>query len=278
MYTLNCKGRLLTLPQPIVMGIINVTPDSFYLHSRTFEAPQIIDQAGKMLQEGAVILDIGGQSSRPGAEPIGIEEELNRVIPAIREIRNHFPDAFLSIDTYHAEVAKQAVASGADIINDISSGEIDPEMINTVAALQVPYIAMHMRGTPETMQQQTNYRQLVPEVLDFFQQKIQHLNQQRIYDLILDPGFGFSKTTAQNFELLGMLETFQVFRKPVLVGLSRKSMIWKTVGGTPETALNGTSILHTIALQKGAFILRTHDVKEAMECIVLYQHTQTHSY
>jgi dihydropteroate synthase len=251
------------------MGILNVTPDSFFEESRIQSQNDLLARAGKMIEEGATILDIGGQSSRPGAEMIGKEEELKRVIPAIQLVRQHFTECFISVDTFYAEVAEQAIEAGADIVNDISAGNNDAEMINTVAKMKVPFIAMHMRGTAVTMSSQTIYEDLVADLLDYFREKIQSCEKAGISDLILDPGFGFAKNIDQNFELLKKLDAFHILDRPLLVGISRKSMIYKTLGIGPENALNGTTVLHTVALQKGASILRVHDVKEAVECIRL---------
>ncbi|HEX8460774.1 MAG TPA: dihydropteroate synthase [Segetibacter sp.] len=269
MFTLNCKGRLLVIDQPIVMGIINITPDSFYKGSRTESTDDILRLAEKMLKEGATILDIGGQSTRPGSKDLPIDEELTRVLPAIEAIVKRFPDSFLSIDTYHAAVAKQAVAAGATTVNDISSGILDQAMISTVASLNVPYISMHMKGTPETMQQLAGYENVTLEVLDFFIQKTEECRQAGIKDVIIDPGFGFAKNIEHNFILLKKLSIFSMLQKPLLVGLSRKGTIYKTLNTTAENALNGTTVLNTIALQSGANILRVHDVKEAIEVIKL---------
>ena len=269
MFTLNCKGRLLIIREPVVMGILNTTPDSFYAGSRIESKEYLIEKAAKMLHDGATILDIGGQSTRPGAEIIGIEAELKRVIPAIETVRNQFPECFISIDTFHAEVAKQAVEAGADIVNDVSAGDYDEAMIKTVATLRVPFIAMHMRGTPKTMSAQTAYQNLITDLLDYFREKMNTCRDSGIIDMVLDPGFGFAKNTEQNFELLRNLNALQILGCPLLVGISRKSMIYKTLGISPDEALNGTTVLHTIALQKGASILRVHDVKEAVECIRL---------
>ena len=269
MFTLNCKGRLLVLERPVVMGILNVTPDSFYAGSRINSEQELLEQAGRMIEEGAIILDVGGQSSRPGAVAISADEETKRVVPAIAAIRKSFPDVYISVDTFYADVAKASAHAGADMINDISGGLLDPRMLETVSILQIPYIGMHMRGTPATMQQETSYKDLITDLLDYFQERIQTYKQAGIHDMIIDPGFGFSKTISQNFELLNALNAFQIFQVPVLVGLSRKSMIYKTLGCSPEEALNGTTVLQTIALQKGASILRTHDVKAAVECIAL---------
>ncbi len=251
------------------MGILNVTPDSFfdgghYTHGNTF-----LLQAEKMIREGADFIDVGGYSSRPGAIDIPEEEELNRVIPVIQAIKKEFPTVIVSIDTFRSRVAHTAVNEGAALVNDISGGQLDARMFETVGTLQVPYIAMHMRGTPQTMNQLTHYENLVKEVLDYFHQKIYNLIAAGVNDVIIDPGFGFAKTVDQNFQLLKDLNQFQVLEKPLLVGLSRKSMIWRTLELTPDDSLNGTSVLNTIAMIKGASILRVHDVKEAREVISL---------
>lgn len=269
MFTLNCKGRLLIIDEPVVMGIINVTPDSFYSGSRKRLSDDILLQAEKMVNEGAAIIDIGGQSTRPGSKEIGVEEELQRVIPAIEAISLRFPGGFISIDTYYAKVAVEAVNAGASIVNDISSGTLDEQMIPAVASLQVPYIAMHMKGTPGTMQQYANYGDVTVEVLDFFIAKIEECRLAGIKDVIVDAGFGFAKTIAHNFALLKNLSVFKILEKPLLVGLSRKATVYKTLGTTPEQALNGTTVLNTIGLLNGANILRVHDVKEAVEAIAL---------
>ncbi|MCT8338542.1 dihydropteroate synthase [Flavobacteriaceae bacterium TK19130] len=253
------------------MGIINVTPDSFYDGGTTENIDTILEQAETMLDEGATFLDIGGYSSRPGADDISISEELERVLPAIEAILKQFPDVFLSVDTFRSEVARQAVEAGVSIVNDISAGKLDENMLKTVGSLQVPYIAMHMKGTPQTMKQQTDYSDLLKEVKFYFSERIAAARDQGINDIILDPGFGFAKTIAQNFQLLNQLELFDLFGVPLLVGISRKSTIYKTLDISAKEALNGSTVLHTIALQKGANILRVHDVREAMECIQLTQ-------
>jgi dihydropteroate synthase len=269
MFTLNCNGRLLSIDAPIVMGIINVTPDSFYKGSRIEAVDDVLKQAEKMLTEGAMILDIGGQSTRPESQHLFAEEELQRVLPAIEQIVKHFPESFISIDTFYATVAKQAVAAGASIVNDISSGTLDKGMISTVASLRVPYIAMHMKGTPQTMQQHAHYENVTLEVFDFFIQKIEECRLAGIKDVIVDPGFGFAKNAEHNFALLQKLHIFSMLQKALLVGLSRKATVYKTLGVSAEEALNGTTVLNTIALQNGANILRVHDVKEAVEAIKL---------
>ncbi len=269
MFTLNCKGRLLVIDKPVVMGIINVTPDSFYSGSRKPLIDDVLHQAEKMIKDGATIIDIGGQSTRPGSEEIGVEEELTRVIPSIEVISQRFPGSFISIDTYYAKVAAEAVSAGASFVNDISSGTLDASMIPTVASLQVPYIAMHMKGTPRTMQQNAHYEDVTLEVLDFFIKKTEECRRAGIKDIIVDVGFGFAKTIAQNFTLLKQLSIFKILQKPLLVGLSRKATVYKTLRISPEEALNGTTVLNTIALQNGANILRVHDVKEAVEAVAL---------
>lgn len=270
MYTLNCKGRLLVLDKPVVMGILNLTPDSFYSGSR-ISYDEVLQKAEQMIKEGATILDIGGQSTRPGSDRLTAGEELKRVVPAIEAIKKEFPSVFLSIDTYHAKVAKETVAVGIDIVNDISAGDMDASMLSTVASLHVPFIAMHMQGTPDTMQQNPTYENITREVVDYFIQKTTACKAAGIVDLILDPGFGFGKTIAHNFQLLKTMEALQMFHVPILAGLSRKSTVWKTLQVTPEEALNGTTVLNTIALSKGASILRVHDVKEAIETITLHE-------
>ncbi len=271
MFTLNCKGRLLVADKPLLMGIINATPDSFYAGSRQQGIDAILRHAEKMLREGATILDIGGQSTRPGSERIGVEEELARVIGPVETLQKNFPEAFLSIDTYQSRVAKEAVAAGASIINDISAGSLDEQMIGTVAELQVPYVLMHMKGTPETMHQAAQYTNVTRELLDFFTGKKEELHLAGITDIIIDPGFGFGKTIAHNFELLRNLPVFAILKAPLLLGISRKSFIYKTLGITPEDALNGTTVMNTVGLMNGASILRVHDVKEAAEAITLWE-------
>lgn len=270
MFTLNCKGRLLVIDKPVVMGILNITPDSFYSGSRVNE-DEVLRMAEQMLKEGATILDVGGQSTRPGSEQIGAEKELKRIIGAIETLDKHFPEAIISVDTYHSTVAKEAVAAGASIVNDISGGNLDPVMLATVANLKVPFVCMHMKGSPENMQQQAVYQDVAKEVLDHFISRIYDCMQAGIADIIIDPGFGFAKNISHNFQLLQQLGVFKILERPVLAGLSRKSTIYKTLKTTPEEALNGSTVLHTIALLNGAHILRVHDVKEAMETIELVQ-------
>ena len=271
MFSLNCKGKLLAIDKPLVMGIINTTPDSFYDGSRKQSGESVLKQATKMLTEGADIIDVGGQSTRPGSERISAIEELKRVLPAVEIILKNFPDTIISIDTYQSEVAVEIINAGASIINDVSAGNLDSTMIETVAKLQVPYVCMHMKGTPQNMQQQSNYENVTTGLLDFFIQKIDECKRAGINDLIIDPGFGFGKTIAHNFTLLKELSVFKMLEKPIMAGLSRKSTIYKTLGITTEEALNGSTVLHTLALQNGANILRVHDVKEAKEVIALWE-------
>lgn len=270
MFTLNCKGKLLTIEQPLVMGIINATPDSFYKGDLPAGLEEIVVQVGKMTSEGASIIDIGGQSTRPGSERISASEEIQRVIPVIDSILTTYPQTIISIDTYHSEVALAAIKAGASIVNDISAGSLDPEMIDCVSSLKVPYICMHMKGSPEHMQNNPTYDDLIKEVLDFFIDKIEQCKKAGIKDIIIDPGFGFGKTIQQNFILLKQLSVFKMLDKPILTGLSRKSMVYKTLDVDVTAALNGSTVLHTIALQQGASILRVHDVKEAMQAVTLF--------
>ncbi|MEP6750538.1 MAG: dihydropteroate synthase [Bacteroidota bacterium] len=270
MFTLNCKGRLITAARPVVMGIINITPDSFYAGSRQQDTDQIVKKAEQMLKDGAAILDIGGQSTRPGSHLLTAEEELARIIVPIAAIHKQIPEAVISVDTFYAKVAAEAVAAGASVVNDISAGEMDTAMLITVAMLKVPYICMHMKGTPQTMQQHARYKDVTKEVLDFFIEKSATCKKAGIHDVIIDPGFGFAKNTVQNFTLLKNLNILKIMGKPVLAGLSRKASIYKTLGVTANEALNGTTVLNTIALQNGADILRVHDVKEAAETIKLF--------
>jgi len=269
MYTLNCKGRLLTLDKPSVMGIINVNTDSFYANSRQMNKDAIQQKAAQMLDEGARYIDIGGQSTHPQSPRVSPAEEISRVVPAIEVILAAFPDTIVSIDTYYSEVAAAAVQAGALIVNDISSGALDSNMLSTVADLEVPYIAMHMRGNPNTMAGLTDYEDVTQAVLDYFTEKIARFVSAGIKDLIIDPGFGFAKSLDQNYQLLSQLEYLHIFDRPVLVGLSRKSMIYKALNIRAEDALTGTTALNTYALQKGAHILRVHDVKAAVEVTAL---------
>ncbi|RFS19122.1 dihydropteroate synthase [Chitinophaga silvatica] len=266
--TINCKGQLLSLATPVVMGIINITDDSFYESAGTHEIHKVIEKAVQHLAAGAGILDLGAQSTRPGAEMIGPEEELRRLLPAIHGILNRFPKAIISVDTWYAEVAKKTVMAGAAVINDVSAGDMDPEMIGIVGKLQVPYIAMHMQGKPATMQEKPQYNNVVTEVLDYLKQKLAVCRAAGIKDFIADPGFGFGKTLAHNYTLMNHLHLFnEVLGVPVLTGISRKSMIYKLLETGPNDSLNGTTVLNTIALQKGTQILRVHDVKEAVEAV-----------
>lgn len=257
------------LSTPRVMGILNVTPDSFYDGGRYQDEQRVLQQAEKMLAEGATFLDIGGYSSRPGAEEVSVEEEKQRVVENVTLVTKHFPKAYVSVDTFRAEVAREAVAAGAGMVNDISGGELDPAMFDTVAELQVPYILMHMRGTPQTMQGFTQYENLVVEVLDYLQRKMARLRTLNVKDIIVDPGFGFAKTIDQNYTLLKNLSVFLTLGAPLLAGLSRKSMIYRRLNIDVEAAGNGTTVLNTLALINGAGILRVHDVKEAVEAIKL---------
>jgi len=267
--SINCKGELIDLLEPKIMGILNVTPDSFYDGDVYKNDKDILMQVEKMLEEGATFIDIGGYSSRPNADDISIDNELKRVIPVVEILVREFPMALISIDTFRSKVAKESIQSGACMINDISAGKMDDNMLQTVAALQVPYIMMHMKGTPQTMGNLAHYKNLLKEVLFYFSERVAAARQLQIMDIIVDPGFGFAKTIEQNYQLLNNLEHFQFLDLPLLVGFSRKSMIYKILDKTADESLNGTTILNTIALHKGASILRVHDVKEAMECVKL---------
>lgn len=266
-FTINCKGDLVDLSTPKVMGILNLTPDSFYDGGKYKTDRAILTQAEKMLAESADFIDLGAYSSRPGAAYVSVVEEKKRLLPILNILLKEFPNLCLSVDTFRAEVARAAVENGAAIINDISGGHLDRDMLQTVGRLKVPYIMMHMRGTPDTMQRFTNYEDLIVEMRCYFAEQIATAREHGIQDIIVDPGFGFSKTRVQNFELMKKLELFHVFDLPLLVGVSRKSMVYKTLNIEPEDALNGTTVLHTVALQKGTHILRVHDVKEAIETI-----------
>ncbi len=274
-YTFNCKGRLLCLDTPAVMGILNATPDSFYTQGRNSAPDAMLEQAAKMVAAGALILDIGGMSTRPDAADVSPAEEQDRVLPAISSIRKAFPDIFISIDTFRSAVAAAAVAAGADIVNDISAGHADPQMLAVVAGLEVPYIAMHMQGTPATMQQNPRYSNITLDILDYFIATIAACEGAGIKDIILDPGFGFGKTMAHNYQLLKGMHALQVTGKALLAGVSRKSMIYKLLGTGPEMSLNGTTALHMLALEQGVALLRAHDVKEAVECIKIFNYYQT---
>lgn len=268
--TINCRGRLLDLSHPIVMGILNLTPDSFFDGGRYLDEAEMLRQVEKMLEEGATLLDLGGMSSRPGAVLISEEEELGRVLPAVEAVLQRFPDAVISLDTFRSRVAIEAVAAGASIINDIYAGRFDENMFKTVAALGVPYIMMHMQGDPDNMQQSPAYGDVVKDVLHFFIEKLGKLRALGVKDVIADPGFGFGKTVEHNYQLLNNLHIFRMTELPILAGISRKSMICKVLHVNPEHALNGTTALHMVALQQGARILRAHDVREAMETIHLW--------
>lgn len=271
MFTLNCKGRLLVIDKPIVMGIMNITPDSFYLNSRSMDPGKIKEKAAQLMQDGASIIDIGGQSTRPGSERVTASEEIERVVRPIDAILREYPQAIISIDTFYSEVARAAVDAGASIINDISGGWMDDEMIHTAAALKVPFICMHMKGTPQIMTGLNQYKDMIQEIMDYFIERIETCKQAGINDLILDPGFGFAKDAMQNFLLLKEASFMNIFGKPWLVGLSRKGMIYRTLGINVEESLNGTTVLNSVALQKGASILRVHDVKEAVQAIQLLE-------
>lgn len=269
--TINCKGRLLALENPVIMGILNVTPDSFYDGGKFSNLDETLRQVERMLKEGATIIDVGGMSSKPGAEIISVDTEKQRVLPVLERATREFPEAIFSVDTIRGVVAEQAIAAGAHMINDISAGKLDGAMYDTVARLGVPYILMHMRGTPKNMQQQTQYDDVVQEILGFLTTEVGHLRDLGVVDLIIDVGFGFGKTVNQNYQLLQSIPIFKVLDCPILVGLSRKSMICKVLNVKPAAALNGTSVLHLAALQNGAKILRVHDVREAVEVIKLWE-------
>lgn len=275
--TLNCQGKCIDLSEPVVMGILNLTPDSFYAGSRQWQQPTdaLLETATNMLTDGALFLDLGAYSTRPGAVDIAVEEEIDRLLPVVEMLRKHLPQALLSVDTFRSEVAETALLAGAHLVNDVSGGSLDPAMFATIAKYKVPYVLMHMRGTPQTMQQHTHYDDLVPEVIAELLNKAHTLHQMGVADVILDPGFGFAKTIDQNFALLRQLDQLVLYGYPVLAGLSRKSMVYRTLNGTAETALNGTTVLNTIALSKGARILRVHDVKPAVEAIQLYKKLET---
>jgi dihydropteroate synthase len=270
MFTLQSKDRTIVVDKPIVMGILNITPDSFFEGSRVVEMDQILRKAEQMLRAGATLLDIGGQSTRPGSERLSAEEECDRVILPIERLSSAFPQAFLSVDTYHAQVAEAAVNAGAHMVNDISAGLLDNKMLATVSKLQVPYVIMHMKGEPETMQKNTTYQNVLKDVIDFLAERKNACQKQGIRQIIIDPGIGFSKTIEQNFELIAKLEAFQELDAPLLLGISRKSFIYKTLNTDPAGALNGSTFLHAIGLQKGAKILRVHDVQEAVEAVRLF--------
>ena len=267
MFTLNCKGRLLVIDKPIVMGIINITPDSFYKSSRIQQADALLEKVSSLISQGASILDMGGQSTRPGSEFLLADEEMRRIIPAIELVHKHFPEAIISVDTFWSSVAAEAVGAGASIVNDISAGSIDPYMYETVAKLGVPYVLMHMKGNPQNMQQNPVYENLVTEVLDFFITQTAKLKAAGVNDIIIDPGFGFGKTVEQNFLLFKNMDSFKMLDCPLLVGISRKSMVTRTLEISAMNAMNGTTVLNTLGLLHGADILRVHDVKETIEAI-----------
>ncbi|MEI7583700.1 dihydropteroate synthase [Runella sp.] len=275
--TLNIGGKLLDLSTPQVMGILNVTPDSFYSGSRVLQVEDAYKKAERMISEGASILDLGGHSTRPGADAVSEEEELKRVLPVVEMIQKRFPDAIISIDTFRSTVARESIAAGAHIINDIAGGSMDANMFETVAALHVPYILMHSRGTPQTMKELNHYDDLVTDVLRELQTKIYQLQQLGVKDIVADMGFGFAKNADQNYVLLNELKAFQILNVPLLIGVSRKSMIWRKLNITADQSLNGTTVLNTIALLNGASILRVHDVKEAVEAVKLVQLLQSHT-
>jgi len=270
MLTMNCNGKILNLNTPVIMGIINVTPDSFFVGHLDKNESELLLMAEKMIVDGASILDIGGQSTKPGSKRIEADEELNRVIPIIKSIRKNFPNIIISIDTYYSKVAAISIESGADMVNDISAGNLDTDMISMVGKLKVPYVCMHMQGTPETMQLNPTYSNITHEIIQFFIKKIKACKMAGINDIIIDPGFGFGKTIEQNFTLLREMLSLKMLDCPILVGVSRKVMIYKTLETTPENALNGTTVANTLALINGAKILRVHDVKEAKEAITIF--------
>jgi dihydropteroate synthase len=272
--TVNIQGKLVDLALPSVMGVLNITPDSFFKGSRIDSIDDALSRVESFLNQGAKFIDLGAYSSRPGAANISLEEEMQRIIPFVEAIHQRFPEAIISIDTFRASVAKNAIHAGAHIINDISAGSLDKEMFETIATLNVPYIIMHMKGTPQNMQELAEYKNVSIEVSNYFSDKIAALRALGVKDVILDPGFGFSKTIDHNYEMLQHLEDLQIFGLPILVGVSRKGMIHKFLQTSPAEALNGTTVLNTIALMKGANILRVHDVKEAVECVNLVQKMQ----
>ena len=265
--TINCNGTLIDISSPKVMGILNTTPDSFFDGGKYTNDSHILNRVESMLNDGATFIDLGAYSSRPGAKEVSVQEELKRSVPTTELILKNLPETLLSIDTFRAEVAKEAIEAGACIVNDISGGTLDPNMIPTVGKLRVPYILMHMKGNPETMQTKITYRNFMRELLYYFSERIAEANAHKINDVIIDPGFGFAKNLDQNYELMAKLDVLHILGLPLLVGISRKSMIYKLLETDASQALNGTTSLNTIALSKGANILRVHDVKEAMECI-----------
>jgi dihydropteroate synthase len=268
--SLNCKGQLIDLSTPKVMGILNITPDSFYDGGQFKDSKSILVQTEKLISEGATFVDVGAYSSRPGANFVSENEELHKIIPVVELILKHFPKTLISIDSFRANVIRECVNAGAVISNDISAGHLDDQMMKTIGELGIPYIMMHMRGTPQTMQNLTHYDHLITEIFSYFSEQVQLAKQHKIMDVVIDPGFGFAKTLSQNYELLGKLEFFQNLNCPILCGVSRKSMIYKTLNCLPKEALNGTTALNMVALMNGTNILRVHDVKEALECVKLF--------
>ena len=269
--TLNIAGKLLDLSLPRIMGVLNITPDSFYANSRTMALEDILQKARQMADDGATFIDIGGYSTRPNADDVPEAVELERVLPAIEALKKHLPAIVISVDTFRANVARQAVAAGAGMLNDVSGGTLDAAMFETVAQLGVPYVLMHLRGNPKTMTQLNHYQELTTEVIAELQTQMFKLQQLGSIDIMIDPGFGFAKNASQNFELLSQLENLEILERPILVGVSRKSMIWRTLQIQPDEALNGTTVLNTVALLKGASILRVHDVRQAVEAVKLVQ-------
>ncbi|MEO0570373.1 MAG: dihydropteroate synthase [Bacteroidota bacterium] len=276
--TINCKGKLIDLSAPKVMGIVNVTPDSFYDGGKHKNPDAILKHTEKMLNEGATFVDIGAYSSRPGAKDVQEDEELDRILPVVNLILTEFPEALISVDTFRSRVAKKCLQVGTALVNDISGGHLDTEMMNVLSEFQVPYVAMHMKGTPQNMKDKTEYDDILKEMMSYFSHIVEVSRAKKLNDLIIDPGFGFSKTTSQSFGLLENLRLFKNLKKPILVGISRKSMIYKTLNTSPDEALNGTTALHMVALRNGANILRVHDVKEAVECIQLHTALQDSTY
>jgi len=277
MMTLNCKGSLIDLQHPKVMGVLNLTPDSFYDGGKYKDEKSILSQTEKMLSAGATFIDVGAYSSRPGADHISVDEELKRISPVVSLLVDNFPNIILSIDTFRSRVAQVCIEHGASVINDISAGVLDPQMMETVAKLKAPYIMMHMQGTPQTMKDLNTYTDLLQDICFYFSEKIAAARALGIHDIVIDPGFGFAKNIAQNYELLQKFDLLRTFEVPLLAGLSRKSMIYKVLGKTPEEALNGTTALNMVALEKGANILRVHDVKEAVECVTLFEKLREHA-
>lgn len=275
--TINCKGSLIDLTIPRVMGILNVTPDSFYDGGKYTKETSILKRVETILDQGATFIDLGAYSSRSGANQVSQQEEIQRSVPITKLILKHFPDALISVDTFRAEVARQNIESGASLINDISGGLLDPQMLPTVGKLQVPYILMHMKGDPKTMQQNTQYNNLIKDLLYYFSERIAEARSHKINDIIVDPGFGFAKSLDQNYELMAKLDLLHILKLPLFVGISRKSMIYNLLGTDPKEALNGTTSLNTLALDKGAHILRVHDVKPAIECVKIHQMIKTNN-